>query len=106
MLRHESMKRIDRYSVAARVTDNLNRHVFTLASTGLLILHAPRWIDFRSSVIGGLLLSGLSAVLLYGSGVLPGAQDAGFVLFQATGLNFMIMTAVKLLNMFQVNANR
>ncbi|KAF7968576.1 hypothetical protein HWV62_30061, partial [Athelia sp. TMB] len=90
VLRQESMKRIDRYSVSARTTENLNR-----------------WIDFRSAVLGGCFLSGLAAVIVYGggSGALPGASDAGFALAQATGFNFLIMAVVRLLNMFQVNAN-
>ncbi|KZP18368.1 P-loop containing nucleoside triphosphate hydrolase protein [Athelia psychrophila] len=88
VLRQGSMTRIDRYSVAARTTENLDR-----------------WIDFRSSVLGGFFLSGLAAVLVYGDAALPGASDAGFALSQATGFNFLIMAVVRLLNMFQVSAN-
>lgn len=36
MLRHELMNRIDRYSVAARTTENLNRHVSS--SLGVMFL--------------------------------------------------------------------
>lgn len=107
MLRHGSMTRIDRYTTAALTSENLSRCVFVLATVASETHSLPsRWIDFRCAALGGVFLSGLAAVLVYGGTTLPGASDAGFALAQATGFSALTMFVVRLLNMFQVSANR
>lgn len=102
VLRQESMRRIDRYSISARTTENLNRYVSVLLTEIMTLEYICRWIDFRCAVLGAFFLSGLAMIILYGggSGILPGASDAGFVLAQATGFNFLNMAVVRLFNKF------
>ncbi|KZV91547.1 P-loop containing nucleoside triphosphate hydrolase protein [Exidia glandulosa HHB12029] len=83
----ESMKRIDKYTRAARSFYNLNR-----------------WICIRMDAIGGLFSSGLATYLVYGPHTLDAAKT-GFSLVMAVAFSSMILWFVRVLNQFEVEAN-
>ncbi|KAH7102271.1 ATP-binding cassette transporter [Auriculariales sp. MPI-PUGE-AT-0066] len=85
--KHESMKRIDKYTRAARSFYNLNR-----------------WICIRVDAIGGLFAGGLAAFLVYGQ-TNPDAGRTGFSLVMAVTFSGMILWFVRVLNMFEVEGN-
>ncbi|KAH7100034.1 ATP-binding cassette transporter [Auriculariales sp. MPI-PUGE-AT-0066] len=83
----ESMKRIDKYSRAARSFHSL-----------------ARWFCLRIDAIGGLFAAGLASFLVYG----PSNTDAtqtGFSLVMAFGVSSTIIWFILVLNMFEVEGN-
>ncbi|KAF9270617.1 hypothetical protein L218DRAFT_983085 [Marasmius fiardii PR-910] len=80
---HESLKRIDKYSRAARTFFNLNR-----------------WICIRMDLLGGSFTTGLAAYLVYSRGL--SAANTGFSLNMAVGFSMHILWWVRQLNDFEV----
>ncbi|KAE9395907.1 P-loop containing nucleoside triphosphate hydrolase protein [Gymnopus androsaceus JB14] len=79
----ESIRRIDRYTRAARTYFNLNR-----------------WICIRIDALGALLAAGLAAYLVYYRG--QTASNTGFSLNMAVGFSSLILWWVRTLNEFEV----
>ncbi|KAG2023135.1 ATP-binding cassette transporter [Coprinopsis cinerea AmutBmut pab1-1] len=82
----ESLKRINRYTRAARVFYNLNR-----------------WICIRVDVLGGLFASSLAAYLIYFRD--HSASNIGFSLNMAVGFSTMILWWIRIVNEFEVQGN-
>lgn len=72
----ESMKRIDKYTRAARSFYNLNR-----------------WICIRVDALGGIFAGGLAAYLIYGPNT-PDAGRTGFSLVMAVTFSGMVRSAL------------
>ncbi|KAJ3985397.1 hypothetical protein F5890DRAFT_1510435 [Lentinula detonsa] len=79
----ESLRRIDKFSRAARIYYNLNR-----------------WIAIRVDVLGALLSCALAAYLVYYRG--QSASNTGFSLNMAVGFSSLILWWVRTLNQFEV----
>jgi len=82
----ESMKRINRYTSAARVFYNLNR-----------------WVSLRIDTVGGLFAAGLGIYLVYFQK--NSASNIGFSLNMAVGFSAMILWWIRVLNDFEVQGN-
>lgn len=85
--KQESLKRIDFYSRAARVSWNLNR-----------------WMAIRIDALGALFTTALAAYLVYGSSTNP--VGVGFSLTMAAEFCTTILIWVRLSNHLEVQANR
>ncbi|CAE6467389.1 unnamed protein product [Rhizoctonia solani] len=83
----EALKRVDKYTRAARTFYNLNR-----------------WISFRMDTLGGLFAAGLAAYLVYVSSS-PDASNTGFSLNRAVMLSASVIWWVRVLNDFEVEGN-
>jgi len=79
----ESLKRIDRYTRAARTFYNLNR-----------------WVCVRIDALGGLFSAGLAFILVYWRD--QTAANTGFSLNMAIGFSSLILWWVRNLNEFEV----
>ena len=82
----ESLKRIDYFSRAARMSYNLNR-----------------WIGFRIDLLGSLFTTALAFYLVYGQ---SSSSTTGFSLNMAVEFSNMILWLVRFYNEFEVQANR
>ncbi|KIK71390.1 hypothetical protein GYMLUDRAFT_254610 [Collybiopsis luxurians FD-317 M1] len=82
----ESLRRIDKFTRAARTFYNLNR-----------------WVCIRIEVLGGLLAAGLAAYLVYLQD--QTASNTGFSLNMAVGFSSLILWWVRTLNEFEVQGN-
>ncbi|KAJ4476620.1 hypothetical protein J3R30DRAFT_3759412 [Lentinula aciculospora] len=82
----ESLRRIDKFTRAARTFYNLNR-----------------WITIRVDVLGALLSCVLAAYLVYHRG--QSASNTGFSLNMAVGFSSLILWWVRTLNEFEVQGN-
>ncbi|CAE6385646.1 unnamed protein product [Rhizoctonia solani] len=85
--KNEAMKRVNKYTRAARTFYNLNR-----------------WISFRMDVLGGIFASGLATYLVY-IGSSPDASNTGFSLNRAVMLSGGIIWWIRVLNNFEVEGN-
>ncbi|KAH7101421.1 ATP-binding cassette transporter [Auriculariales sp. MPI-PUGE-AT-0066] len=85
--KQESMKRIDKYTRAARSFYNLNR-----------------WINVRIDAIGCMFVGGLATFLIYGPKT-PDAARTGFSLVMAAAFSEIILWWVRDLNEFEVEGN-
>jgi hypothetical protein len=83
--RLESYKRIDRYTIAARTSFNLNRSVpqSTLVCTFSLLTAGCSWVSVRIDALGGLFAAGLGTYLVYGPQNETSASNTGFALTMA-----------------------
>ncbi|KAE9385996.1 hypothetical protein BT96DRAFT_960666 [Gymnopus androsaceus JB14] len=79
----DSLRRIDKYTRAARIYFNLNR-----------------WISVRIDILGSLLAAGLAVYLVYFRG--HTASDTGFSLNMTVGFSSLIVWWVRSLNEFEV----
>ncbi|KZS93246.1 P-loop containing nucleoside triphosphate hydrolase protein [Sistotremastrum niveocremeum HHB9708] len=82
----ESMKRIDKYTRAARTFYNLNR-----------------WICLRADSLGAVFSAGLAAYLVYCTD--SDASSTGFSLNMAVGFSGLILWWVRIANEFEVQGN-
>ncbi|KAI0344132.1 multidrug resistance-associated ABC transporter [Trametopsis cervina] len=82
----ESMKRVNRWTRAARTFSNLNK-----------------WVSIRSEALTALFNAGLAAYLVYGSSL--DASAIGFTLSMSVVFSNLIIWWVKYFNEFQVNGN-
>ncbi|KAG9103574.1 hypothetical protein FRC06_009826 [Ceratobasidium sp. 370] len=85
--RNEALKRIDKYTRAARTFYNLNR-----------------WICIRMDALGGTFAAGLAAYLVYAR-TSVNASDTGFSLTMAVAFSGGILWWVRILNEFEVQGN-
>ncbi|KAJ1309716.1 hypothetical protein OPQ81_006481 [Rhizoctonia solani] len=85
--KNEALKRIDKYTRAARTFYNLNR-----------------WICIRMDALGGLFAAGLAAYLVYYRTSVD-ASDTGFSLNMAVTFSGSIIWWVRVLNEFEVQGN-
>ncbi|KAH7101269.1 ATP-binding cassette transporter [Auriculariales sp. MPI-PUGE-AT-0066] len=83
----ELMKRIDKYTRAARSFHNLSR-----------------WFCIRMDAIGGIFASVLAVSLVYGSND-PDASRAGFALVMAFSVSLTIIYYILILNVYEVEGN-
>ncbi|KAG9126177.1 hypothetical protein FRC07_004584 [Ceratobasidium sp. 392] len=85
--RNEALKRIDKYTRAARTFYNLNR-----------------WICIRMDALGGAFAAGLAAYFVYARAA-TNASDTGFSLTMAVAFSGGILWWVRILNEFEVQGN-
>ncbi|CAE6479744.1 unnamed protein product [Rhizoctonia solani] len=85
--KNEALKRIDKYTRAARTFYNLNR-----------------WICIRMDALGGLFAAGLASYLVYYR-TSVNASDTGFSLNMAVAFSGGIIWWVRILNEFEVQGN-
>jgi len=85
-LRRESFRRINRYSRAAVLFNDLNR-----------------WICIRLDTLGALFVALLAAYLVYGGGI--SASRTGFSLTMAVAFSGLILWWIRMLNEVQLNGN-
>ncbi|KAG9098020.1 hypothetical protein FS749_004906 [Ceratobasidium sp. UAMH 11750] len=85
--KNEALKRIDKYTRAARTFYNLNR-----------------WICIRMDTLGGAFAAGLAAYLVYAR-TSANASDTGFSLTMAVAFSGGILWWVRILNEFEVQGN-
>lgn len=81
----ESLRRIDRYTRAARIIYGLNR-----------------WVAVRINNLGALLAAGLAAYIVYGPTSSLNASNTGFSLNMVIGFSSTILWWVRILNNFEV----
>ncbi|KAI0068098.1 P-loop containing nucleoside triphosphate hydrolase protein [Artomyces pyxidatus] len=86
--RQESYKRIDSYIRASRTFYNLNR-----------------WVSFRIDILGGIFSAALGAYMVYGPGKGTLSSNAGFSINMAVSFSNLLFWWVRLVNMFEVQAN-
>ncbi|QRV86037.1 ABC transporter transmembrane region [Ceratobasidium sp. AG-Ba] len=85
--KNEALKRIDKYTRAARSFYNLNR-----------------WINIRMDIMGGAFAASLAAYLVSGKAKID-ASNAGFSLTMAVSFSEGILWWVRILNEFEVEGN-